>query len=269
MSFVQIMLTATAVLLAISKIAFAYKNELVLCEGMYGGNSIPFAIHSSEIKVKIVPASLKGSLSLAIYAFEDKNLFENGPQAYPICYSEQVSQKKCDANDMNKFIIANTSTSFPSTPVLNEGVHWHGNSFNTSQSLKSQSIHDISDSTSLSFTYNVSQTGYYCVLAIPDPDHSLPFQDYSIQMYVQNPYGALPAVFYPALPFFATQLAAYLLVGSIWGFVSYVNRKELLRMQNLIGMMMVFLILENCVNLSFFVDFNNHGHICNRLVVLF
>jgi hypothetical protein len=56
---------------------------------------------------------------------------------------------------MNKFIIANTSTSFPSTPVLNEGIHWHGNSFNTSQSLKSQSIHDISDSTSLSFTYNV------------------------------------------------------------------------------------------------------------------
>lgn len=101
---------------------------------------------------------------------------------------------------------------------------------------------------------------HYCVLAIPDP--SLAFQDYSVQMYVQNPYGALPAIFYPALPFFATQLAAYLLVGLVWGIASYINRKELLRMQNLIGAMIFFLILENCVNLAFFVDFNNHGYIC-------
>jgi hypothetical protein len=258
------MLTFITAILAISQLTFAYRNELIFCEGFWGGNSIPFALHASALKVEIEFASSPGSITVAVYTFEDKNMFEEGPAAYPICYQEQVTEKLCNTSDMNTFIISDDSPSLTS-PILNEGIHWYGNDFkgrldSWNSSVERQITHNSSDRASISLIYNVSSSGLYCVLAIPDP--SFPFQDYSVQMYVQNPYGALPAIFYPALPFFATQLAAYLLVGLVWGIASYINRKELLRMQNLIGAMIFFLILENCVNLAFFIDFNNHGYIC-------
>ncbi len=109
------------------------------------------------------------------------------------------------------------------------------------------------------YKYPVYDSGLYCVLAVPDDSES--FQDFGVTMFVQNPYGSLPAIYFPALPFFATQLAAYLLIGLIWLVVSLINRRELLPIQNLVGATIFFLIVENSVNLGFFVDFNNHGFI--------
>lgn len=259
---------AHALILATLAASHSYQNTLLLCEGVW--SQVPFPLHEAALKVEVSPATSSGSLTVALYAFEDRSLFED---TYLICYQGQVSRNQCNATELNRFMVANSS--LPSSPFLNEGVHWHASNFkrqvaeaaenssNSSQVQQQQpapSIHDSSESSPLSFVYNVTRTGYYCVLVIPD--QSVSFQDYSVQLYVQNPYGALPAVFYPAMPFFAAQLAAYCLLGIVWGFVSFVNRRDLLRMQNLIGTMVLFLILENCVNLSFFIDFNNKGYIC-------
>lgn len=98
------------------------------------------------------------------------------------------------------------------------------------------------------------------------PDNNQLFQDYSLKMTVVNPYGKLPAIFFPALPFFAASFAAYVLVGIIWGTTSLINRHELLPIQNLIGLMIVFLIVENAFSMVFFIDFNNHGFVSRLLL---
>ena len=243
-------------------------NRMVLCDGIYAQQDIPFAVHSAKVQVKVKPHSRQGALTLAVYSFEDRLKF-NSFQEFEICYIEQVKSGKCNETQLNQFIIPPANASEISFPFLNQGVHWHSDSLlakrqstNSSGNETVPSIPDTihnTDSTDLVFLYNVTKTGYFCVIAVPDETEKE--LDYSIRMFVQGPYGALPALFFPALPFFASQFAVYSLIGFVWLVASLINRKELLPIQNLIGGMIFFLVIENAVNMAFFIDFNNHGYI--------
>jgi Lung seven transmembrane receptor len=253
-------------------------GSMMLCDALWGKHSVPFPRQEPSIEVKITPYSSHGSLTLALFRFEDRRHFESNPifHNYQICVPNAISSGKCRPEDLNRFIISNETKSSFLGPVLNEAVHWHeyklekrqvngteNSTTTTTTTLPSTTeIPDIHNNpvSKTSYSYQVQDTGLYCVLSVRDSQEYL--QDYSVSMIAHNAYGLLPAIFFPTLPFFATQLAAYILIGFVWAFTSILNRRELLPIQNLVGGMIGFLIIENIVNLAFFADFNNHGYIC-------
>ena len=257
-------------------------GSMMLCDSLWGKNGVPFPSQDPSIEVNIKPYSSHGSLTLAIFRFEDRKHFESNPtfHNYKICYPEAISAGECSQKDLNRFIVSNETKASFLGPILNEAVHWHEfvlerrqenngtqNSTATLSALppavtESPDIHK-SPVSKTTFRYTAEDTGLYCVLSVRDNQEYL--QDYAVSVTAHNAYGLLPAIFFPALPFFATLLAAYMLVGFIWAFTSILNRKELLPIQNLIGGTIGFLIIENIVNLAFFVDFNTHGFICKLL----
>jgi hypothetical protein len=277
-----------------------YEGSMMVCEGLWGRQSIPFANEKASIQVNVRPLSESGSVTLAIFRYEDKNHFISGntPIAH-ICDLDRMQSGRCKGTDLGRFIFDDKPQFLD--PIMNESIHWHDvlgpevsppcptaepdmdmdtglekrqNNGNvpaptTSAALPTEteanplptapsSIHDFPLS-NLTFNYHVHENGFYCVLMIDDGTDA--GQDYEVDIFVASPYGKLPAIFFPALPFFATSFAVYSLIGIVWATVSYMNRNELLPIQNLIAGLILFLIIENAVNMMFFIDFNNHGFV--------
>jgi hypothetical protein len=271
-----------------------YEGSMMVCEGIWGQKEIPFAREKSSIQVKFKPLSDSGSATLAVFRFEDQR-FVVGDAVRPtaeVCDFTRMDGGLCSADQLGKFMLKNNTEDVWMGPLLNEAVHWHSDfvppvdhdhdhavetfiGFDKRQLNEStpttsssspaatatelpSSIHDLPRS-DLSFQYHVHENGLYCVLIIDDDTDV--GQDYEVDILVANPYGRLPAIFFPALPFFATSFAVYTTIGLIWLVVSILNRKELLPIQNLIGGLIFFLMVENAVNMAFFIDFNNHGYV--------
>jgi hypothetical protein len=76
-------------LLALNNVVGQYFNRydetLMLCDSVWGSNSIPFSPFKSLINVSVTPATTQGALTLAVFRFEDR--------AHFLGNSEQVWQK--------------------------------------------------------------------------------------------------------------------------------------------------------------------------------
>lgn len=110
----------------------AYDGSMILCDPVYSRDSIPNAFQDGLISIAIQTYSSTGSITLSVFRFEDRAVFEKSSTSASICYRSQVNSGGCQASDLNKFILSNETLSSLSAPILNEGVVWDTNH----QSLK-------------------------------------------------------------------------------------------------------------------------------------
>ena len=94
----------------------------------------------------------------------------------------------------------------------------------------------------LPVVYNANATGLYCVYST-----SLGALDYSLALDYKNPYGLLPATFYPALLFYQGICIVYLLLGIFWT-VGCIYHKDILPIQKFVSGLFGFLVVETAFN---------------------
>ncbi|KAJ3325482.1 hypothetical protein HDV06_004341 [Boothiomyces sp. JEL0866] len=258
-------------------------SSLIVCEAVYAQSSIPFANIQSSVDIQIEPYSSNGAVAIAVFRYEDRFHIESNPYFadYQLCIKSSVANGKCSNSDLNRFILADANNTI--SPILNVAAVWGNSLVKRDNTTNTAATNATSTSTTLtavatsvpavkipvpndiSFVYNVTADGLYCVISVLN-EADFRATDYAISMRVRNPYGSLPAIFYPAIPFHYAILGGYLLFFAVWSYRSYVNRAELLRIQNLFGGMILFLIIENIANIVFFQDFNDHGYISRYLL---
>jgi chromate transport protein ChrA len=90
--------------------------------------------------------------------------------------------------------------------------------------------------------------------------------DFDLRVDWVNPYGKLPAIFYPALVFFSTLSTIYLLFGVGWMYGSYKHWKDLLPIQHYVSAVIAFLLVEMAFNYGFYENYNENGKPSNALL---
>jgi hypothetical protein len=171
------------------------------CVGIYGPNK--FLGEKSQLQVEIQPNSNQGSLAIAIFIFEDRyniQAMETKPD-FLICTQVEVENGICMESELNKFHVKQ----LPATAeVLNEFILWN----NTNP---------------IALNYSIEKTGYFCAF-ISSADSTNKDQ-FEISLIASQPYGKLPAIFYPALPFYVTFSILYTFVGVAWIALSFLYWK--------------------------------------------
>ncbi|KAJ3252278.1 hypothetical protein HK103_001648 [Boothiomyces macroporosus] len=267
-------------------------SSLIVCEAVYAQSSIPFASSQSSVDIQIEPYTSSGAVALAVFRYEDRFHIESNPYFtdYQLCVKSSVANGKCNSSELNKLILSDPNNTI--SPILNTAAVWGSalakranvSDTTTNNSTTNSTTNNTATTTTaltavvtsvpavkvpvpndMEFVYNVTSDGLYCVISVVN-DQDFREAEYAISMRVRNPYGSLPAIFYPAIPFHYAILGGYLIFFLMWSYRSYVNRAELLRIQNLFGGMILFLIIENIANIVFFEDFNNHGYISRYLL---
>ncbi|KAI8906240.1 lung seven transmembrane receptor-domain-containing protein [Gorgonomyces haynaldii] len=264
------------------------------CEGFYAKSSVPFPPHDSFVDVTLFPYSKTGMITVGIFKYEDrKHFYPSADGSFRICTQEHINQQSCSKEDFGKFMLDHELLSAPHT---NAYISWStGNqkrqsnetisttlasATSTSSTPTSTQITSttqtavatisappptITDAVPYHVNLTVTEDGLYCVMFVADlnlEDHSV----YSLYMGAQNPYGSLPAIFYPALPLYAVMSAVYFLLLCTWIVLCWIYRDEVLRIQTLVGWLIFFLMIEALVNVGFFVDFNQEGHVNNAFL---
>ncbi|CAG8775940.1 4589_t:CDS:2, partial [Racocetra persica] len=171
------------------------------CSGMYFKNDIPGGGSDSIITVKYDKNS-HTNVAAIVYEWPDNEKF-GYPKVY-ICDQNAIAAKYCPQSQLGGFIVTTNKTSSIVTHVFN------------------------STKGGQSFTYTINRTGYYCVAALPSP---ISDQQFIVTVGWKNPYGELPALDYPKLPFYGVLTLVYLLIGIIWTVLSVIHRHDLLTVQ--------------------------------------
>jgi hypothetical protein len=106
----------------------------------------------------------------------------------------------------------------------------------------------------------VSETsGFYCIFV--GSENSVGKIDFETHFIVNNRYGKLPAIFYPALPFFSLLSIIYSIYAVVWLYLSFQHWKSLLPIQNYVSGVITFLVVEMAFNYEFFNSYNRNGSI--------
>jgi hypothetical protein len=102
--------------------------------------------------------------------------------------------------------------------------------------------------------YPIKRTGYYCVGTF-----GYDVEEYSAVVEFRNAFGELPAAQIVKLPFYAAFTLVYALLGIGWGILYYLNRNDILPVQNYITAIVVFLVVEMFMTWLFYDYQNRHG----------
>jgi len=192
------------------------------------------------IDVKILkPTNLADNedpiVSLVIFEWQDRPLI--GKQSDPddpyspidyICDQRALEQKYCTQDDLGTFIVAPNSTR-----------------------VKTLAVH-LSDPGPVNFP--VSRTGYYCV-----GTYSYSSADYDGVVEFRNAFGELPAAQIAKLPFYAAITIVYFFLAAGWGVLYWMNRQDILPVQNYITAILVFLVIEMFMTWLFYDYQNRNG----------
>lgn len=190
------------------------RYELLECQGVYGTDSFPRGAQA-YLQVAVTPHSSKGSVAIALLNFRDREALARTISGnYWICSQRQIDAKACLPTELGKFHVSAT----PSLPILNEISSWGQDPLEPSPAASvAASPSAIPSPTAaavplvekmvkrqtrtpnrLMYRYSVNNTGLYCALV--GSTQSEPGADYDMKFTAANPYGLLPALFYPALP---------------------------------------------------------------------
>jgi hypothetical protein len=131
------------------------------CEAVFGRSSIAFASFDAEIKLEIQTMSDSGTLSIAIFRYEDRLHF-----TYGTCTNIAVKIAVCEQQDLGKFIITKDDHSPYNGPVLNNGYIWSKNNSLVAIALPPTKI----------FNYTAPDSGVYCVYIVADGDQLPDFE---------------------------------------------------------------------------------------------
>ncbi|CAG8724819.1 4007_t:CDS:10, partial [Dentiscutata erythropus] len=208
------------------------------CSGMYYKNDIPGSGSDSIITVKYDQSS-KTNVAAIVYDWPDNDKF--GHSKVYICDQNAIAAKYCPQSQLGGFIVNTNQTSSIVTYTFNATKNGQ------------------------SFTYTINRTGYYCVAALPSPISDMKFL---VTVDWKNPYGELPAMDYPKLPFYGVLTLVYLLIGIIWTVLSIIHRHDLLPLQHYLSGVILFIIVEMAFNWGYWFNYNMYGDSSTFLLCL-
>ncbi|KAI7462567.1 integral membrane protein [Hortaea werneckii] len=225
------------------------KNRQV-CSGMYsrkswGGNTEPF-IMTKFLKPDDIAEGADPLVSFVVFEWRDQALVgkpENevsaGGEVVPdanrafICDQTNVDAGFCSKDDVGSFILADNATDVSKSEIISETIH-----------LKDPKA----------VNYHIAHTGYYCVGTYAFSEH-----DYTAVVEFRNAFGELPAAQIAKLPFYAAITVVYAFLAIGWGALYYLNRHDILPVQNYITAILVFLVVEMFMTWLFYDYQNRNG----------
>ncbi|EMC98291.1 hypothetical protein BAUCODRAFT_32307 [Baudoinia panamericana UAMH 10762] len=238
-----LLLLATTVCALESKIDQSEYNRQV-CSGMYskkgwGGNTSPYILTKF-----IKPDDIVGDpiVSLVIFEWADKPLVgyaleedeELGVQErIYICDQSSVDAQLCTSDQLGAFVLAPNATDISNSAIITQAIH-------------------LNDPPPIN--YPIKKTGYYCV-----GTYGFNGEDYTGAVEFRNAFGELPAAQIAKLPFYAAITIVYAFLALAWGALYYLNRRDILPVQNYITAILIFLVVEMFMTWLFYDYQNRHG----------
>lgn len=213
-----------------------------ICSGMYslkswGGPTPPFILTKF-----IKPDNLEGDpvVSIVVFEWADKDLIghpiapgEVMEDRVYICDQDSVDAKYCTQEQIGEFILADNATETSHSEIITQAIH-------------------LNDPPPIN--YPIKRTGYYCVGTYGFDD-----EEYTGIVEFRNAFGELPAAQIAKLPFYAAITLVYALLALGWGALYYLNRHDILPVQNYITAIIVFLVVEMFMTWLFYDYQNRHG----------
>ncbi|GAA5927692.1 uncharacterized protein JCM15063_005970 [Sporobolomyces koalae] len=232
-----------------------------VCSGVWAKNELGQGVQNSYIEILFAPAS-RGQLALVVFEWEDAQYLgvdptgANKPNDWVsdrvyVCTLEARDAGLCQASQLGNFVtmpgsnstIWSTSVRFdpvPSAPLGDE------------QAARGTGP----------YRYEVPKTGYYCVGTVPVSLQQARYNSsYAGVVDFENVYGGhLSGSEYPKIPFFKYLSFAYLALTLVWTVFAWLNRRDLLPLQNYVSLLLVFVLAEHFLTFRYEVYLNEVGH---------
>jgi hypothetical protein len=93
-------------------------------------------------------------------------------------------------------------------------------------------------------------------------------RDFVADFIVMNPFGRIPAIFYPALQFYGWMTVIYSVVILVWVLRSWRSWSELMLIQMYFSGVLGFLLVETLINSIFFQMYNQTGKVSHFLLAV-
>jgi len=212
-----------------------------VCSGMYsrkswGGNVDPFILTKF-----IKPDDVEGDpiVSFVVFEWQDQPLIgkplqsEESQDRVYICDQANVDAGFCGKDDIGAFILAENATTSSRSDILSMAIH-------------------LNDPPAVN--YPIKRTGYYCVGTFGFDN-----ENYKAVVEFRNAFGELPAAQIAKLPFYSAITLVYALLAIGWGALYYLNRHDILPVQNYITAIVGFLVIEQFMTWLFYDYQNRHG----------
>lgn len=139
----------------------------------------------------------------------------------------------CKEANLGSFILASNATGQAKSLIRTEAIH-----------LKEPGA----------VNYPIKRTGYYCVSTA-----LYSATEYTGVVEFRNAFGELPAAQIAKLPFYAALTIVYAFLAMAWGILYWMNRRDILAVQNYITAIVVFLVVEMFMTWLFYDYQNRHG----------
>lgn len=214
-----------------------------VCSGMYsrkswGGSIDPFILVKFLPPKDPIPSGDDPIVSTVIFEWKDRSLIGAIDPADEniedfLCDESAKSAGLCEETDLGAFILAKNASNISTSLIRTDAVH-----------LKDPGA----------INYPVKRTGYYCVSSA-----QYTAGDYTAVVEFRNAFGELPAAQIAKLPFYAAVTIIYAFMAMGWGVLYWMNRSDILAVQNYITAILVFLVLEMFMTWLFYDYQNRHG----------
>lgn len=216
-------------------------NNRQVCSGMYSRKSWGGAVDPFILTKFIKPDGVENDplVSLVVFEWRDKPLIGHpveplGPddRVY-ICDRGSVDAGYCTEEEIGAFILAGNATDVSKSQIISTAIH-------------------LNDPKAVN--YHIARTGYYCAGTFGYND-----EDYTAVVEFRNAFGELPAAQIAKLPFYAATTLVYAFLALGWGALYYLNRRDILPVQNYITAILIFLVVEMFMTWLFYDYQNRHG----------
>ncbi|KAK4553819.1 Membrane protein ptm1 [Recurvomyces mirabilis] len=225
-----------------------------VCSGMYsrkswGGSVSPFILTKFLKPDNLSEDNTTDSdpiVSIVVFEWTDKAEIGHPIPAQPgtddngveervyICDQSSVDMGYCSVGELGEFILSSSAETNSKAGIITQAIH-------------------LNDPAPLN--YPIKRTGYYCVGTYG----FTPDTEYTAVVEFRNAFGELPAAQIPKLPFYAALTITYAFLALAWGALYYLNRHDILPVQNYITFILLFLVAEMFTTWLFHDYQNRHG----------
>ncbi|KAI5357663.1 hypothetical protein Slin15195_G035400 [Septoria linicola] len=213
-----------------------------VCSGMYsrktwGGNVDPYIL-VKFVHPDNIPEGQDPIVSLVIFEWRDRPYIgKPDPKDATVddylCDEAARDAGLCEEADLGQFILAANATEASKSLIRTEAIH-----------LKDPGA----------INYPIKKTGYYCISTA-----AYSATEYTAIAEFRNAFGELPAAQIAKLPFYAGLTIVYAFLAMGWGVLYWMNRRDILAVQNYITAIVVFLVVEMFMTWLFYDFQNRHG----------
>lgn len=141
----------------------------------------------------------------------------------------------CTEKDLGSFVLAPDAVEQSKSQIVSMAIH-------------------VGNADQPPVNYPITRTGYYCVGTF-----GYSADEYKGTVVFRNAYGELQAAQIAKLPFYAAVTLVYAFLAMGWGALYWLNRRDILAVQNYITAILAFLVLEMFFTWLFYDYQNRHG----------